>query len=144
MVSARLQLPALLRFTPAPCSCTNLPDALLCAQVAEQGSHSQLLAQQGIYWGLVRRQQKGLGPGDRDLSPREKDPPMLSSRDWDYGEGGPLQSRWVGTTKRCRCCCRDVPCRCAAVQSTWRLARSIIIICCCCLHPCTPAPGTTA
>lgn len=60
-------------------------------QVAEQGSHAELLAQQGIYWGLVRRQQKGLGPGDRDLSPRMKDPPMLSSRDWDYGS--PLHSR---------------------------------------------------
>jgi hypothetical protein len=68
-------------------------------QVAEQGSHAELLDQKGIYWGLVRRQQKGLGPADRDLSPRKKDPPMLSSKDWDYGEaGGPLQSRcgWTG------------------------------------------------
>jgi hypothetical protein len=69
---------------------------LLCMQVAEQGTHAELLEQRGIYWGLVRRQQKGLGPADRDLSPRKKDPPMLTSKDWDYGEaGGPLQSRCV-------------------------------------------------
>lgn len=64
-------------------------------QVAEQGTHSELVNKGGIYWNLVRRQQKGLGPADRDLSPRSmRDPPMLSSRDWDYGEAGrPMQSR---------------------------------------------------
>uniref|UniRef100_A0A383WIB2 Uncharacterized protein n=1 Tax=Tetradesmus obliquus TaxID=3088 RepID=A0A383WIB2_TETOB len=68
-------------------------------KVAEQGNHAELLEQRGIYWGLVRRQQKGLGPADRDLSPRKKDPPMLTSKDWDYGEaGGPLQSRDSGVS----------------------------------------------
>eukprot|EP00775_Hariotina_reticulata_P011000 gene11000-11154_t len=67
-------------------------------KVAEQGTHNELVSQKGIYWGLVRRQQKGLSHSDRDLSPRERDPPMLSSRDWDYGEGGPLQSRDTGIT----------------------------------------------
>lgn len=63
-------------------------------QVAEQGTHAELLDLKGIYWGLVRRQQKGVGPADRDLSPREKDPPMLSSRDWDYGgESSTMPSR---------------------------------------------------
>lgn len=65
-----------------------------CLQVAEQGTNAELLELKGIYWGLVRRQQKGLGPADRDLSPRIKDPPMLSSRDWDYGgESSTMPSR---------------------------------------------------
>lgn len=65
-------------------------------QVAEQGTHAELLDVKGIYWGLVRRQQKGVSPADRDLSPRMKDPPMLSSRDWDYGgESSSMPSRWV-------------------------------------------------
>jgi hypothetical protein len=64
-------------------------------QVAEQGTHAELLDVKGIYWGLVRRQQKGVSPADRDLSPRMKDPPMLSSRDWDYGgESSSMPSRW--------------------------------------------------
>lgn len=76
------------------CLCVSVRVVCVLLQVAEQGSHAELVNQKGIYWGLVRRQQQGLGPHDRDLSPREKDPPMLSSRDWDYGEaGGPMQSR---------------------------------------------------
>lgn len=66
------------------------------AQVAEQGTHADLVRKQGIYFNLVRRQQKGLVPQDRDLAPRKHDSPMLSSRDWDYGESGrPLQSRYA-------------------------------------------------
>ncbi len=38
-------------------------------RIAERGSHAQLLQQRGIYWGLVQRQQQGLAPEDRDLSP---------------------------------------------------------------------------
>jgi hypothetical protein len=34
-------------------------------QVAEQGTHAELVSQRGIYWGLVRRQRDGLSPTDR-------------------------------------------------------------------------------
>jgi hypothetical protein len=85
--------------TRHPCGC--LPPCICLnrypLQVAEQGSHAELLELKGIYWSLVKRQQKGVGPADRDLSPRAKDPPMLSSRDWDYGgeSSAALANRWV-------------------------------------------------
>jgi ABC-type multidrug transport system fused ATPase/permease subunit len=64
-------------------------------EVAEMGTHAQLLQHRGIYWGLVERQSKGLAPGDRDLSPMLPQsegaaaspagavPPMMSSFDAD-------------------------------------------------------------
>lgn len=38
-----------------------------CPQIAEQGTHKELTALKGIYYSLVRRQQKGLSPSDMDL-----------------------------------------------------------------------------
>lgn len=44
-------------------------------QIAEQGTHKELTALKGIYYSLVRRQQKGLTPSDQDLSPMY--PPLV-------------------------------------------------------------------
>ena len=50
-------------------------------KIVEQGDHASLVARRGIYWSLVRRQQKGLAPGDQDLSPMH--PPLMScERGW--------------------------------------------------------------
>ena len=54
------------------------PASLTC-QVAEQGTHVELLAFKGMYYRLVKRQQQGWTKEDRDLSPMSRDPPMMSS-----------------------------------------------------------------
>lgn len=38
-------------------------------RVAEQGSHTQLLARGGIYASLVKRQSSGVDESDRDMAP---------------------------------------------------------------------------
>lgn len=62
--------------------------------IAERGDHAELLARRGIYWGLVQRQQQGLAPGDRDLSPTSAGQPpaplALSSRDADVAAAAAL------------------------------------------------------
>ncbi|GBF91269.1 ABC transporter B family member, chloroplastic [Raphidocelis subcapitata] len=50
-------------------------------EIAEQGTHKELTALRGIYYSLVRRQQKGLSAADQDLSPMY--PPLMSSFDED-------------------------------------------------------------
>ncbi|KAI8476904.1 MAG: hypothetical protein J3K34DRAFT_455504 [Monoraphidium minutum] len=54
-------------------------------EIAEQGSHKELTALRGIYYSLVRRQQKGLSPSDMDLSPGY--PPLMSSFEEEGYEG---------------------------------------------------------
>ncbi|KIZ04358.1 hypothetical protein MNEG_3599 [Monoraphidium neglectum] len=55
-------------------------------EIAEQGTHKELTALKGIYYSLVRRQQKGLSPSDQDLSPMH--PPLMSSFEEDGYDGG--------------------------------------------------------
>jgi hypothetical protein len=52
-------------------------------QIAEQGSHKELTALKGIYYSLVRRQQKGLSERDMDLSPMY--PPLMSCECFSWG-----------------------------------------------------------
>lgn len=40
-------------------------------QVAEQGSHAELLARRGIYASLVERQRSGIDDSDRDMAPAD-------------------------------------------------------------------------
>lgn len=62
-------------------------------QISEAGTHKELTALKGIYYGLVRRQQKGLAPGDQDLSPMH--PPLMSC---EWGAAGTVLAV-------CCCCC---------------------------------------
>jgi hypothetical protein len=71
---------------PTPAIAPSSPDLALplaCvtppSQVAEQGTHVELLALRGIYYRLVKRQEQGLTVADRDLSPYAREPPNMSS-----------------------------------------------------------------
>jgi ABC-type multidrug transport system fused ATPase/permease subunit len=63
-------------------------------EIAERGTHGELLERRGIYWSLVKRQSGGLAPQDRDLSPTTAGQPpaplALSSRDADVAAAAAL------------------------------------------------------